>query len=444
MKPVGVVVIVLAALVPLWWFVPLIGKHDGLAVVSQYLAAAGLIVMGFSQLLATRWRWLEPVFGGLDRIYVLHKWMGIAALGAILLHDTIDADIRELERETVLVGLAETFGEIALYGFLVLAILSIATFVPYQFWRLTHKAMGAMFALGTLHYVFMPRPFDLGDPVGLYVLAFCGLGLVSYAWTLVPDGRLRLRHRYTVTAVEAAGDAVAISMTPVKRGIRHRPGQFAFVRFAAPGLAETHPFTISKAPDDGRTLRFSVKPLGDFTADLKQRLTVGTTASVSPAYGHFHRRGHGPEVWIAGGIGVTPFLAWAQDLAPDGPAVHLFYCARTRATAAHLSELEALAADKPALNLHLVETTVRPRLTATEIADTVGDTLQSTLVAFCGPKDMREGLRKGLMAMGLPAGRFLFEEFEIRSGIGLRKLLAWATRRAGVLTSVADRQPSRA
>lgn len=430
MRVGGVVLVVVAALVPLVWFVPLMGKHDGLAVASQYLASAGLITMGLSQMLATRWRWLETVFGGLDRIYVLHKWMGVTALGAILLHDTMDADIDSLERETLLTGAAETFGEFALYGFLVLAIVSIATFVPYQFWRLTHKFMGAMFALGTLHYLFMPKPFGLGDPPGLYVLGFCVLGLVCYAWTLVPDGRLRVNHRYKVTAVEDAGDAVAITLAPEKRGIRHRAGQFAFVRFDAPGLGETHPFTISKAPDAQRGLRFTVKALGDFTDELKRTLKAGVGAKVSPAYGHFRRHGKGPEVWIAGGIGVTPFVAWAQDLAADGPAVHLFYCVRNRARAAHLTALEALTAEKPALNLHVVESGTRGRLTAADVSAAVDGALGKTRVAFCGPKEMREALRRDLGQMGLPAGRFVFEEFEIRSGIGLRKALAWALKLA--------------
>ena len=430
MRPVGVILVVGAAAVPLFWFVPLMGKHDGLAVLSQYLAAAGLITMGLSQMLATRWRWLETVFGGLDRIYVLHKWMGISALGAVLLHDTVDADIRSLERETLLVGAAETFGEFALYGFLVLAIVSIATFVPYQFWRLTHKFMGAVFALGTLHFVFMPKPFDLGDPLGLYVLGFCGLGLVCYGWTLVPDGRLRVRRRYQVTAVEDAGDAVAISLAPVGRGIRHRAGQFAFVRFDVPGLDETHPFTISRAPDKTRGLRFTVKALGDFTVNLKGALKVGATARVSPAYGHFQRRDKGPEIWLAAGIGVTPFVAWAEALAADGGPVHLFYCVRNRARAAHLVELEALAAAKPGLHLHVVESGTRGRLTAAEIAAAVGEPLGKIRVAFCGPKAMREGLRQDLQALGLPAGRFVYEEFEIRSGVGLRKGLAWVVQLA--------------
>ena len=58
--------------------------------------------MAWGQILSTRLRGIETVFGGLDRVYVLHKWAGIIAMIAVLLHDTIDADMRDLGRETAL------------------------------------------------------------------------------------------------------------------------------------------------------------------------------------------------------------------------------------------------------------------------------------------------------------------------------------------------------
>jgi hypothetical protein len=42
---------------------------------------------------------------------------------------------------------------------------------------------------------------------------------------------------------------------------------------------------------------------------------------------------------------------------------------------------------------------------------------------------MRRGLLKTLGGMGLPARRFVYEELEIRTGIGLTQLAAWALKR---------------
>ena len=106
---------------------------------------SALIARAISQTIATRIPPVEWLFGGLDRAYVLHKWLGIGALAAILLHDTIDADMAGLGREALLTEAAETAGEIALYGFLVLVVITVATFVPYHLWRWTHRLMGVFF-----------------------------------------------------------------------------------------------------------------------------------------------------------------------------------------------------------------------------------------------------------------------------------------------------------
>ena len=98
MKLTGLLIIVVACLLPAIWMVPLANKHDALAVFSQYLGCVALITMGITQLFATRFAWLEPVFGGLDRIYVQHKWLGIVAMVTVLLHDTIDAEMDNLGR----------------------------------------------------------------------------------------------------------------------------------------------------------------------------------------------------------------------------------------------------------------------------------------------------------------------------------------------------------
>ncbi len=429
MRPFGILIIAALLLAPLALFAPLSGQHDPIAVFSQYIGSTALIAMGISQVLATRWPGLQTLFGGYDRIYILHKWLGIGALGAVLLHDTIDADIRGLGRETLLVDVAETLGEISLYTLLVLVVITIVTIIPYHLWRWTHRLMGAVFVMSAFHFVFILKPFSVADPLGLYVLAFCLIGTVAYLYTLLPDAAVRLPHRYVVDRVEPTGDALAVTMKPVGRGVGHRAGQFAFIRFDQSDLSETHPFTISSAPNDERSLRFTVKPLGDYTARLRRGLEVGAGVQVSRAFGHFHPGGGGPQIWIAGGIGVTPFVAWTGAMSGDGGPVHLFYCVPEQPRAAHLDELEVAARSHDRLKLHLIESRTGDRLDADAIAALSGVDLRQARVYFCGPKPMRESLRRQLIGVGLPAGRFHNEEFEIRSGIGLGSVFVWLVRR---------------
>ena len=48
------------------------------------LGACAIVAMSQCFVLAARPRLLEPLFGGLDRMYGVHKWLGIAALALMV------------------------------------------------------------------------------------------------------------------------------------------------------------------------------------------------------------------------------------------------------------------------------------------------------------------------------------------------------------------------
>lgn len=425
MRQTGIAFVLTALLVPLFWFVPLAASHDPAAIASEYLGVAALIAMAFSQLLATRIPVLQSVFGGQDRQYVLHKWLGIGAVVAVLLHDSVDADVSGLGRETALSEFAETLGEIGFYGLLVLFAVTLLTLIPYPWWHRTHKFMGLIFALAALHFAFIMKPFATLDPAGLYVLIFCGIGVGSYLLTLAPHKLRYAQNRYRVTTVEPAGDAFAVTLAPSGRGLRHMAGQFAFVRFDLPGCSEVHPFTISKGPDPSGNLRFTIARLGNDTERLSELLVVGAEATVSSPLGRFARKPDARcEIWIAGGVGVTPFVAWTQVLQPGHAPVHFFYCAKSRGAAPHLQELEAIAHRDPDFHFQFVESSAGERLTARRISSAVDNDFTNTQTYFCGPASMRIAFQAGLTRLGLRSSAFHFEAFEIRSGLGLRRMIS--------------------
>lgn len=378
--------------------------------------------MAFSQLFATRMIGLESLFGGLDRIYIIHKWIGIIAMAAILLHDTIDAEIDEQGNETWLVDLAETLGEFSLYSLLILVVISLFTVIPYPLWRFTHKFMGTLFAFSSFHYAFMLKPFTLTDPLGIYILSFCILGMLCYLITLLPFSLLAGRYQYQVSAIDQTGGATAISLTTRSKGLKHISGQFCFISLQQSALRETHPFTLSSAPVDNRQLRFTIKALGDYSASVAKSIKLGDTVLVSRAFGHFKAIENGEtQVWIASGVGITPFLAW---LGKSSTAKVVFYYSYKGTTQApHLAELEQLCNTRENLELITVDTTVRTRLTAEEIANKLAALLVTSRVYYCGPKAMRVSIQQGLNERGLRHNRFHFEEFELRSGVELQWLV---------------------
>lgn len=420
MNIIGLILVTATAAFPA---AQLAGVSDGgnaTALFSQYLGMAALIAMAWTQLLSAKIKGMETVFGGLDQIYALHKWAGISAMLAMLLHSSIDADMPG-STSGLFSGLAEGLGEVSLYGLLLLSAVSVATFIPYHLWKWTHKAMGAFFALGALHFIWIAKPFAMTDPAGLYTGAFCLAGLVAYGWTLLPD-RLKPKHEYRISNIDQTGGATAVTLEPIGHALRPTPGQFGIVQFAGSQNAEPHPFTFSRIDHDGQ-LRVTVKPLGDFTGDIEQLLMVGQAVRVQGPFGRFKMAPRKRQVWIAGGIGITPFLTWAHALPADAPEVDLFCCIKSRRQAPHIEEVVELADKIPNLNLHLMVSSEGQRMTARLIKDAVGDELATARVSFCGPKVMRTTLRKQLRAFGVTTRQFHFEEFEFRSDIGLVGML---------------------
>src|SRR5262249_44822139 len=139
---------------------------------------------------------------------------------------------------------------------------------------------------------------------------------------------------------------------PIKK---HRSGQFLFVRFPSEkDLNESHPFTISSAPAED-VLRLTIKASGNFTRDLFTKLKEGADAIIEGAYGMFNYKTGGPkQIWIAGGIGLTPFLSFVRDMDGDlGHHVDLYYTVRHPEEAIFVDELETGAAKNPRLKVHI-------------------------------------------------------------------------------------------
>ncbi len=389
--------------------------------------------MGIVQFLATRARGIEAVFGGMDRIYVLHKWLAITAIIFAAIHDTVDADMEELGAETFLTDFAETLGELGFYGLLVLGVITIITFVPYHYWKWSHRFMGLCFASAAVHFAFILKPFSNADPLGLYVLAFCALGVLSYCYLLLPKQWTSQTIDYNVTNIVRSGDTTEIQLSPKGRGIKHKAGQFAFVTFDTKEKKGPHPFTISSAPNQQGDIRFTIKNLGDYTAYLSHSLNQDTTAKLSRAFGHFTQSDKSqPQLWIAAGIGITPFMAWAQTLERSlSTPIRLYYCVAARDKAMYIDVLESIANTMDQFETVLVISGRDKRLTAARINNELSSSIGTHEVYFCGPSTMRESLKSDLTTLGLKRGSFHYEEFEIRSGIGVRKVLSWLLNRYG-------------
>jgi predicted ferric reductase len=174
-----------------------------------------------------------------------------------------------------------------------------------------------------------------------------------------------------------------------------------------------HPFTIASAPDEP-VVRFTVKALGDYTSRLRELIEPGMPAVIGGPHGRFsHWRGTDRQVWIAGGVGVAPFLSWLRALERDPPHhVDFFYSAVGEAPFAH--EIRDIADRFPSVHAHLIDTSVEGRLTPERVLTTTEGDPRGLSVFMCGPAGMLRTFQSQLPLAGVRPRRIHREHFDWR------------------------------
>ena len=142
---------------------------------------------------------------------------------------------------------------------------------------------------------------------------------------------------------------------------------------------------------------------------------TGLPATLHGPYGMFDHTLGGPrQIWIAGGIGIAPFLGWLSHPSGTLPRADLFYCAPTADDAPFLPELTAAAERHPTLVFHPVFSRRDGRLTASKIQTAAGPLAPGTHIFLCGPASMVEDLTRDLHRQGIPRDHLHSEHFAFR------------------------------
>lgn len=157
----------------------------------------------------------------------------------------------------------------------------------------------------------------------------------------------------------------------------------------------------------------TVKALGDFTNALYQRLRNGAGAKVEGSYGRFdYRKGAPRQIWIAAGVGVTPFLSWARHIEQTQESTYqatFYYCVHSRTDAVQFQEFERIAALRVNLQVALVCSEEHGHLRAADIGN-----LDDKDIFMCGPRGFTTDLQRQFLQLGVAGNRIHFEDFEFR------------------------------
>jgi predicted ferric reductase len=418
----GIIALVILTIIVWLVFPP---EYDGRAnferqYAGEIIGSINIVLMATALFLSTRPKWAEKYFGGLDKMYITHRQVATTAFLLIFVH--------VLTVPISLTGwaLGNYLAVIAFTGIVVIVLNSLAPRIAflnkltggtYEGWKKLKKYIGIFFILGFIHSLTIGKPLHAFIAIN-WVQIFFIIGTVSYLYTEIFGRFFKKYVPYAVEAVKHPNQSTTeVTLRAKTDSIpTHRAGQFLFVRFTSnKTLNESHPFTISSAPHED-VLRVTVKASGDFTHALFNNLRAGMDAVVEGAYGLFdYKTGGQKQIWIAGGIGLTPFLSFIRDL--NGSLqqdIDFYYTVRHAEEALFLDEIETAAKRNPRLKAHVRFSSRDGSLNVDDIIKNAGGSIQAHHIYMCGPLPMVQAFEKKFLELDVPAENIHYEEFNFR------------------------------
>jgi len=422
------------AVLGLWWThtgaFAVQGPGQALTAFGRITGLLGAYLVLVQLLLMARIPWFERAVG-LDRLAAWHRGLGtntVVLLGVHVL--TIIWGYGLMQHRATLAELwtvVTTYpsmlkATVGFLGFVLVAWVSARTVrarVSYEVWYWLHVTTYLSVALAFFHQIRAGADFVTHPAARLLWIAFYGaVAVIILRWRVMVPVAAWWRHRMLVEKVvhEAPG-VVSVHL----RGHRleelgGRAGQFFLWRFVTPGhLWSAHPYSLSAVPE-GNRLRITVKDAGDHSADLA-RIRPGVPVFAEGPFGHFTADGRSRNraLLVAGGSGIGPIRALAEELARAGDDVTVLYRASHRDDLALSAELEALVGKR--FRVHYLvgrraELGFDP-LSAKRLHRLVPDVSRRE-VYVCGPEGMTDAVRRALADLDVPRRFIHTEEFSLR------------------------------
>jgi predicted ferric reductase len=367
---------------------------------------------------------------GFDGLARWHRWNGFAAVVLVVVHAvaitlgyaaagrlSIPGQVGDFIRHYPDVLMA-VLGTALLIGVAVTSIRAARARLSREAWYFVHLYAYLAVALGFAHQLAVGTDF-VDDPVARawWVALYVVVGGSIVLWRVGRPLWFNARHRLRVADVVTEGPGV-FSVYVTGRNLDRIPaeaGQFFLWRILTrDGWWQAHPFSLSAAPH-GRSLRITIKELGDFTRQLGD-LRAGTRVFAEGPYGTFTagRQTQRRALLIAGGIGITPLRALLETL-PTGPGdVTLLYRVQRPEDFVFRDELDRLVRKRGIVLYPIAGTDIgddeTDRLGVPALRRLVPDVADRD-VYLCGPPALVDALHRRLRHLGVPRHQIHSERF---------------------------------
>lgn len=419
-------------LVSYWWaagggIADLTGWESGLNSIGRLTGLVASDLLLIQVLLIARIPVLERAFGQ-DRIVRLHRLIGLTSFNLMVAHIVLNtwgyAGGKLLAWPATLWDLTWNYPGmlLAVAGAGCLVMVAVTSFraarrrLRYESWHLLHLYAYLGVGLALPHQLWTGQEFLASTAATVYWWTFWAVAAGSVLIFRVGLPIWRNRHDVRVTSVVPEGDGTT-SVYMTSGGLAAEPGQFFVWRFLGrDGWTRGNPYSLSAAPD-GRSLRISVKALGDNSGRTAQ-IAAGTRVLVEGPYGRLSPRARTRDkvAFIGAGVGIAPLRSLAEGM--DYTDACLVY--RYTNTPLFEREFGTLVQERGLRCVFLPGRRRSPDSWATADADPMDDVealrrvvpdLAERDVYICGPEGWTKAVKRAASAAGVPDEQIHIETF---------------------------------
>lgn len=387
-----------------------LGRLTGL--LAEFAILLQLIFIG-------RWPFIEQIFGH-DKLNRFHRLLGYSTAIFLLSHPLLltlgYARGNEISLSAQFINFLIDWNDVinasvGLILFIILIILSIAIVRKhwrYETWHFAHLLMYLAILLAWGHQTEVGGDFINSQTWSGYwfILNFGVIGILLTYRFIKPFYNLFRFDFKLEKIIPESNNITSLYVTGKNLNkFSFLAGQFVNLTFLTKGLWFTHPFSFSAAPN-GQWLRFTIKTAGDFTNKINQ-LPIGTKIILDGPLGTFTSATAQTNKFllIAGGIGITPLRALAEELTQTKKDTILLYSGKTATEIIFKEEFKKLGNQ-----CHFIIPQTDGRLTIEKIAQLAPD-FKNRDIYICGPEAMTKAIKNALLTTGVARAQIHYEKF---------------------------------
>jgi predicted ferric reductase len=195
---------------------------------AKIASLSATVLMCWATILSARFRFVEKLFGGLDKVYKAHSHLGKFSFFLILLHPLF-LNLRFLPNisktvanfgflpTTNFYNLGHNVGVLALLLMTILIGLALYSKIPYHLFKASHEYFNFVMLFIIMHILLVDSDIAKYPALGfmMYCLLTASLWSIFYIQFLYPF--FGPRYKYRIKDIETTSDTLEITLSPKKK-----------------------------------------------------------------------------------------------------------------------------------------------------------------------------------------------------------------------------------